>query len=91
MPILQFKSRPNNILLSFAQQRLWFIDQLVPGRGIYNIPIVLKLKGKLNITALQQSFVALMSRHEILRTQFVYNDKASVVEQIALSEGQCHL
>ncbi|MFP2903265.1 condensation domain-containing protein, partial [Corallococcus sp. 4LFB] len=56
--------------LSFAQQRLWFIDQLVPGASTYNIPSILRLDGELHVEALRQSLTELVRRHEALRTTF---------------------
>lgn len=56
--------------LSFAQQRLWFFDQLDHGSAQYNMPLLLALNGNLNIDALQQAYSALISRHEALRTRF---------------------
>lgn len=55
---------------SFAQQRLWFIDQLIPGNAIYNVPTVIRLTGKLNASALEQTFNEIVRRHEVLRTTF---------------------
>ncbi len=54
--------------LSYAQQRLWFIEELQPGNTAYNIPSALKLKGKLNFNALKKSLEKIIQRHEILRT-----------------------
>src|SRR6185312_6625083 len=48
-------SREQDLPLSFAQQRLWFLDQLEPGTGAYNIPNAVRLNGKLDIAALEQS------------------------------------
>ncbi|HSL71196.1 MAG TPA: condensation domain-containing protein, partial [Longimicrobiales bacterium] len=56
--------------LSFAQQRLWFLDQLQPGVTAYNIPGALRLRGALNLTALEQSLNEIIARHETLRTVF---------------------
>lgn len=56
--------------LSYAQQRLWFLEQLTPGLVMYNVPIALRLSGDLNIRALQQSLDTIAQRHEILRTTF---------------------
>jgi len=56
--------------LSFAQARLWFLDQMAPGPA-YNIPVALRLKGELNVTVLQQSLNEILRRHEALRTSFV--------------------
>jgi len=55
---------------SFAQQRLWFIDQLVPGNAFYNVPTALRLTGSLNLSALEQTFNEIVRRHEALRTRF---------------------
>ncbi|MDZ7960516.1 MAG: amino acid adenylation domain-containing protein [Aulosira sp. DedQUE10] len=64
-------SRTENIPLSFAQQRLWFLDQLLPNNPFYNVPAALHLKGRLNLAALEQTFNKIVQRHEALRTNFV--------------------
>jgi len=61
---------PDVVPLSFAQQRLWFLTQLVPDSPFYNIPLRLHLSGPLQTEALQHSLSALIHRHEILRTTF---------------------
>ncbi len=65
LPHAQRHSAP----LSFAQQRLWIIDQLEDNTAAYNIPFALGLEGELNITALQQSLNDLLERHSALRTR----------------------
>lgn len=60
--------------LSFAQQRLWFLDQLEPNSVLYNIPRALRLQGPLNIPALHQALNTLVARHETLRTTFAASD-----------------
>ncbi|MEG4104999.1 amino acid adenylation domain-containing protein [Microcoleus sp. S13_C5] len=60
--------RDGNLPLSFAQQRLWFLDQLVPNNPFYNVPAALRLTGSLNFAALQQTFNEIVRRHEALRT-----------------------
>ena len=60
--------RNNDLPLSFAQQRLWFFDQLVPGLSAYNLPAAVQLKGPLNLPALEQSINEIVKRHESLRT-----------------------
>ncbi len=60
--------------LSFAQQRLWFIDQFQAGSANYNISAALKLKGGLDVEALKLSFQEIVKRHEILRTVFFERD-----------------
>ncbi|MFD8823829.1 amino acid adenylation domain-containing protein [Streptomyces sp. NPDC059605] len=57
--------------LSFAQHRLWFLDQLEPGRAEYLIPMGLRISGPLDVPALRASLSDLVSRHEVLRTRFV--------------------
>ncbi|WP_253894822.1 non-ribosomal peptide synthetase [Corallococcus exercitus] len=66
--------RTGPLPLSFAQQRLWFIDQLEPGTATYNIPFALRVQGELDVSALEQAFRALLHRHEALRTTFVVRD-----------------
>jgi amino acid adenylation domain-containing protein len=56
--------------LSFAQQRLWFLDQLEPDSALYNVPAALRLRGRLDGGALAQSFTEIVRRHEVLRTRF---------------------
>ncbi|AVH63712.1 non-ribosomal peptide synthetase [Nostoc sp. 'Peltigera membranacea cyanobiont' N6] len=63
-----------NLPLSYAQQRLWFLDQLEPNSGSYNIPFGLRLVGSLNFAALEQSLIEIIYRHEALRTNFVTVD-----------------
>ncbi len=60
--------------LSFAQQRLWFIDQLTPGTALYNIPAVVRMTGVLDVSALERSIAEVVRRHEILRTSFGASD-----------------
>ncbi|RKH38331.1 condensation domain-containing protein, partial [Corallococcus llansteffanensis] len=59
-------SRP----LSFAQQRLWFIDQLEPGTPLYNVPMAVRLEGELRQEVLEKALDEVMRRHEALRTTF---------------------
>jgi amino acid adenylation domain-containing protein len=59
---------------SFAQQRLWFLDQLIPGNTIYNVPTIIRLTGSLNTFALEQTFNEIVRRHETLRTTFMVSD-----------------
>ncbi|HYG09087.1 MAG TPA: condensation domain-containing protein, partial [Pyrinomonadaceae bacterium] len=56
--------------LSFAQQRLWFLDQLEPGGYAYNMPVVVRISGDLNVELLERSLNEIIRRHETLRTSF---------------------
>jgi amino acid adenylation domain-containing protein len=56
--------------LSFAQQRLWFLQQLEPESYVYNIPVALRIEGPLDIAALEQGINQVICRHESLRTSF---------------------
>ncbi len=60
----------NTFPLSFAQQRLWFLDQLTPGNTAYNMFSAVRLRGELNVTALEYAFNQITQRHESLRTTF---------------------
>jgi hypothetical protein len=55
---------------SFAQQRLWFLNQLAPGNPFYNVSTALRLTGSLNLRCLEQTFNEIVQRHETLRTTF---------------------
>ena len=56
--------------LSYAQQRMWFLWQLDPASGAYNLPGAVRLKGALSLPAIEQAFASLVARHETLRTVF---------------------
>ncbi|CAA7392461.1 non-ribosomal peptide synthetase [Chryseobacterium fistulae] len=84
-------NRPEDQRLSFAQERLWFIDQYEGGSHVYNIPMVFGLSSKVDFSILEESFKVLLSRHEILRTlivtssegvgyQYVSNQELSIKE-----------
>lgn len=64
------RSEQNPVPLSFAQQRLWFLAQLEPESAFYNLPGVVRLQGKLNLQALQDSLQEIINRHEVLRCNF---------------------
>lgn len=63
-------SRSQDLPLSFAQQRVWFLDQLEGESSAYNMPMALRLQGRLNVTALEQALNSIVQRHEVLRTNF---------------------
>jgi amino acid adenylation domain-containing protein len=70
--------------LSFAQQRLWFLDQLAPGSAAYNLSGRLHLEGRLDASSLEASFNEVVRRHEALRTIFSTHDGEPV--QLILPE-----
>ena len=63
-------SRDGELQLSFAQQRLWILDQLEPDTSTYNILAAMRLTGPLDVAALEQSLGEIIRRHEALRTTF---------------------
>ncbi|MEO1004642.1 MAG: amino acid adenylation domain-containing protein [Cyanobacteria bacterium J06638_38] len=73
-------ARTGNLPLSFAQQRLWFLDQMEPGNPLYNLPGAVRLKGSLDIAAFERSFNEIVRRHEVLRATFVTIDGQPVQE-----------
>ncbi|HEU5377722.1 MAG TPA: amino acid adenylation domain-containing protein, partial [Ktedonobacteraceae bacterium] len=90
IPPLRPQPRPDLLPLSFAQQRLWFLDQLAPGNPSYLIPFALHLDGPLQVVALQQSLRTIVSRHEALRTTFLVQ-QGQPVQHIASSEHATQL
>jgi len=62
--------RTENFPLSYAQERLWFLDQLMPGSAAYNVPYVVRIRGRLEIEVLERAVEELVGRHEVLRTTF---------------------
>ena len=63
-------TRDGRMRLSFAQERLWFLQQLEPSSPVYNLPLVLRMTGPLDVPALQRSLGEIIRRHEILRTVY---------------------
>ncbi|HEY4593637.1 MAG TPA: amino acid adenylation domain-containing protein, partial [Thermoanaerobaculia bacterium] len=101
-PPLRPVPRSRELPLSFAQQRLWLLDQLEPGRATYNIPLALRVEGPLDVRGLAWSLGEIMRRHEALRTVFAAPEGspvqviqpatpfvASVVDLSGLSESAC--
>jgi hypothetical protein len=75
---LEAVPREGDLPLSFAQQRLWFLDRLLPGASTYNMPTAWRLQGPLDVAALTRSVAALVARHESLRTRMLLRDGAPV-------------
>ncbi len=75
--------------LSYAQQRLWFLDQLAPGNLFYNLPLAVILEGDLDIPALEASLNEIIRRHAVLRTNF--KAVGGVPVQVIAPERKIHL
>ncbi len=75
--------------LSFAQERLWFLDQLMPENAFYHIPLPVTLTGRLKVAALEKSLQELVRRHEVLRTTFAMIDGQPM--QIIVDQQQLSL
>jgi acyl carrier protein len=73
-PALVKVGREAGLPLSFAQQRLWFLDQLEPGSTAYNMPGAIRISGELEVGALERSLATVVRRHESLRTRFEERD-----------------
>ena len=82
LPLRRAHRESSFLPLSYAQQRLWFLDQLAPGSAAYNISMKLRLTGELNRDALSQALNEIVRRHEVLRTRFVVQD-GNPVQEIA--------
>src|SRR5579871_4302423 len=68
--------------LSSQQEQLWFLDQFQPASDFYNVPLVLRLKGELNASRLEQSLQEVVRRHEILRTCFVLDENGDPKQSV---------
>ncbi|MGH7927527.1 MAG: condensation domain-containing protein, partial [Candidatus Binatia bacterium] len=71
-------SRDKPLPLSFSQQRLWFLDQYEPNSSVYNVPGALRLRGSLDVAALERGLNEIIRRHESLRTTFSLVDGEAV-------------
>jgi amino acid adenylation domain-containing protein len=69
-PPVTRRERPDRLPLSFAQQRLWFVDQAEEANAGYDVPRALRLRGSLDVAALQTALADVVERHESLRTVF---------------------
>ncbi|OBP13497.1 hypothetical protein A5320_18290 [Rheinheimera sp. SA_1] len=80
-PLMQQVNRAQPQPLSYAQQRLWFLHQLRGASDAYNIMLAFRTAGAVDVTALSQALQALLQRHQVLRTRFVW-DGAEVTQTI---------
>ncbi|WP_235191071.1 non-ribosomal peptide synthetase [Amycolatopsis rifamycinica] len=88
-PLTRVTERPERLPLSFAQQRLWFLHGLEGGSATYNVPLVMRLAGELDVEALRSALNDVVARHEALRTVFPVAD--GVPYQRVLPEGTVEL
>ncbi|WP_170301571.1 non-ribosomal peptide synthase/polyketide synthase [Saccharopolyspora hirsuta] len=84
-PVVAVRPRPSRIPLSAAQRRLWFLDQYEGAGPHYNIPIAVRLSGRLDRAALESALADVVARHEVLRT--VFAEDAEGPHQIVLDAG----
>ncbi|RWN89952.1 MAG: non-ribosomal peptide synthetase, partial [Mesorhizobium sp.] len=87
LPAIAAVSRDEPLVLSFAQQRLWFLAQLDEGSTNYHIPLALRLRGELDRSAWQRSLDRLFARHEALRSVFVAPEGKPWVEVLPPDAG----
>ena len=83
LPPLRPASREQPLPLSFSQQRLWFLEQLEPGRATYNTPAVIRMAGRLDVAALERGFTEVVRRHESLRTTYHVQEEGTAFQVIA--------
>ena len=77
-PLIPRRDKDASAPASFAQQRLWFIDQLEPGVSAYNIPLPMRVRGALDLGILERCINEIRRRHEVLRTTFQTVDGSPV-------------
>src|SRR5882762_249481 len=73
-PVIRKRPNQDSAPLSFAQRQMWIIDQMTPGNPAYNVPYGYRLRGSLDLPALEDSFNEVIERHEPLRTTFAVKD-----------------
>jgi amino acid adenylation domain-containing protein len=83
-PRIERARRDQDLLASYGQQRLWFLQQLTPDNPAYNISATIEIKGELNVEALSKSLSRITQRHEVLRTRFEVRGKdlVQIVEPV---------
>jgi amino acid adenylation domain-containing protein len=85
-PAIVPRPRPDQVPLSHAQERLWFLDQLLPDRSLYNLYQAMRVRGTLNPAALERALDEIVRRHEVFRTTFLAREDGPV--QVIAPEGR---
>jgi Condensation domain len=88
-PVLQPVPRDGDLVLSFGQERIWFLEQLLPGSPVYHLLVWIRLAGRLDVDALGRSVGAVVSRHEALRTIFPTVDGRRRGPSTSATSGTC--
>jgi|GEM_PF-5126119 len=82
LELKRLTQKPKEIPLSYAQERLWFINMLDPGNPVYNIHQVFAITGSFDINRAKQAFGDIISRHEILRTSYKIGEHGSAIQKV---------
>ncbi|CAL2088803.1 non-ribosomal peptide synthase/polyketide synthase [Tenacibaculum sp. 190524A02b] len=85
LPAIVAEDRPNQIPLSFSQERLWFLDQF-EGTLAYHIPTIIRIEGKLDIAVLELALKTIVNRHEVLRTN-LYSEEGIGYQEIVSADN----
>ena len=85
-PLLAVKRETDKVAVSFAQQRLWFIDSLQGGSPEYNMPMAFEVSGRLDIALVRDVFTTIVKRHEVLRTVYLEQDGQTLQHIRSLSD-----
>src|SRR5262249_16941695 len=88
-PALRARERPSEVPLSFGQRRLWVLERLGGGGGRYVIPLAVRLRGALDVGALEAALGDVVARHESLRT--IFPERLGVARQEVLAAGAARM
>jgi len=88
--LLILKHRFKKTILSFAQDRLWFIEKYEEGTNAYNVPMTFKLSNNVKLDILEKSVRSMVTRHEILRT-LIKEDSEGTGYQVVINDQECPL
>src|SRR5690606_21078513 len=85
-PALVARPHPDRVPLSLAQQRMWVLNRMNPSSAAYNIPVVLRLSGLLDVPALAAAVRDVFDRHTVLRTRYPDTDDGPVQEILPVAD-----